>query len=85
MADSVVFVMQGRRASREAIRRASRMLNDVGVNITGVVLNNVAITRDDRYYSYQQYYKEVEGTNGTNGSNGHNGSNGMKGTITNVE
>lgn len=87
MADSVVFVMQGRRASRETIRRASRMLTDVGVNITGVVVNNVAITRDDRYYSYQQYYKEVEGTNGTNGtngSNGHDGSNGMKGTITNV-
>ena len=85
MADSVVFVMQGRRASREAIRRASRMLNDVGVSITGVVLNNVRITRDDRYYSYQQYYKEAEGTNGTNGSNGHDGSNGMKGTITNVD
>lgn len=85
MADSVVFVVQGRRASRESIRRASRMLNDVGVSITGVVLNNIAITSDDRYYQYQQYYKEVEGMNGTNGSNGHAGSNGMKGTITDVE
>jgi succinoglycan biosynthesis transport protein ExoP len=89
MADSVLFVMQGRRASRETIRRASRMLNDVGVSITGVVLNNVPLTHDDRYYQYQQYYKEVDamngtnGTNGTNGSNGHDGSNGMKGTITN--
>ena len=86
MADSVVFVMQGRRASRETIRRASRMLNDVGVSITGVVLNNVPITADDRYYQYQQYYKEVDGTNGTNGTNGSNGhdGNGLKGTITNV-
>lgn len=81
MADSVVFVMQGRRASRETIRRASRMLSDVGVNITGVVLNNVPISHDDRYYQYQQYYKEAEGTNG---SNGHAG-NGMKGTIANVD
>jgi len=71
MADSVVFVVQGGRASREAIRRASRMLNDVGVGITGVVLNNVRIARHDRYYSYQQYYKAVDGTTGMNGTDPH--------------
>jgi succinoglycan biosynthesis transport protein ExoP len=71
MADSVVFVVQGRRASRESIRRASRMLNDVGVSITGVVLNNVPITRDDRYYHYQQYYKAADGTGGANGTSPH--------------
>ncbi len=77
MADSVVFVVQGGKGSREALRRGARMLNDVGARITGVVLNNVKLTGHDRYY-YYQHYNETVSTNG-NGSNGTNG-NGSNGT-----
>jgi polysaccharide biosynthesis transport protein len=72
MADSVVFVVQGGKGSREALRRAGRLLNDVGARITGVVLNNVKLTGHDRYYYYQHYYREMDKKNG----NGHNGANG---------
>lgn len=75
MADSVVFVVQGGKGSREALRRAGRMLNDVGARITGVVLNNVKLTGHDRYY-YYEHYNETDSANG-NGSNGTNG-NGRK-------
>jgi capsular exopolysaccharide synthesis family protein len=70
MADSVVFVVQGAKGSREALRRASRMLSDVGAQITGVVLNNVKLTGDDRYSYYQRYYKDMQMTNGNGNGNG---------------
>jgi succinoglycan biosynthesis transport protein ExoP len=69
MADSVVFVVQSGKGSRQALRRATRLLNDVGSRITGVVLNNVRLEGHDRYYYYQHYYHEANG-NGANG-NGH--------------
>lgn len=72
MADSVVFVVQLGKGSRQALRRAARLLNDVGSRITGVVLNNVKPEGRDRYYYYQKYYHDSDNGNGTNGNgNGH--------------
>lgn len=72
MADSVVFVVQAGKGSREAIARAGRMLQDVGGGVTGVVLNKFQIASHDQYY-YQRYYEAAIGTSGTNGTNRTNG------------
>lgn len=75
MADCVVFVVQGGRGSRQALRRATRLLNDVGSRITGVVLNNVKLEGHDRYYYYQHYYHDSkrDGANGNGHAAGSNG------------
>jgi Mrp family chromosome partitioning ATPase len=36
--------------------RAKKMLENVGAKLTGVVLNNINIMRDDYYYYYHSYY-----------------------------
>lgn len=43
--------------------RAKRMLENVGANILGVVLNNINIMRDDYYYYYHSYYSYYEKSN----------------------
>lgn len=56
MVDNVLLVVQGGKGSRDVIRRARKLLQDVGANVTGVVLNNVALRAHDYYY-YHGYYK----------------------------
>jgi capsular exopolysaccharide synthesis family protein len=56
MVDNVLLVVQGGKGSRDVIRRARKLLQDVGANVTGVVLNNVALSAHDRYY-YHGYYQ----------------------------
>jgi polysaccharide biosynthesis transport protein len=79
IADSVVFVVHAGKGSREALRRAGRMLHDVGASITGVVLNNVHLTGHERYYYYDRYYRDMDKTNGSNGSSGTLGITGNNG------
>ena len=55
MVDNVLLVVQGGKGSRDVIRRARRLLQDVGANVTGVVLNNVTLRPHDHYY-YHGYY-----------------------------
>ena len=53
--DGVLLVVQYRKYPRIISSRAKRMIENVGGNILGVVLNNINILRDDYYY-YHSYY-----------------------------
>jgi capsular exopolysaccharide synthesis family protein len=50
--DGVLLVVQYRKYPRNISARAKRMLDNVGANVIGVVLNNINILRDDYYYYY---------------------------------
>jgi capsular exopolysaccharide synthesis family protein len=54
--DGVLLVVQYRKYPRVISSRAKRMIENVGGNILGVVLNNINILRDDYYYYYHSYY-----------------------------
>lgn len=54
--DGVLLVIQYRKYPRIISSRAKRMLENVGANVVGVVLNNINIMRDDYYYYYHSYY-----------------------------
>ncbi len=54
--DAVLLVVQYRKYPRTISSRAKRMIENVGGNILGVVLNNINILRDDYYYYYHSYY-----------------------------
>ena len=54
--DGVLLVVQYRKYPRSISTRAKRMLENVGTNVLGVVLNNINILRDDYYYYYHSYY-----------------------------
>ena len=58
VADGVLLVVHGGNASRHIVRRSKQLLADVGAKIFGVVLNNVAVSRQDYYYNrtYEKYY-----------------------------
>lgn len=56
LADGVLLVVHGGRASRTVVRRARQLLQDVGAKVFGVVLNNVNLRSQDYYY-YQHYYQ----------------------------
>lgn len=58
--------MHGGRSSRAVVRRAKRLLQDVGAHIIGVVLNNVKLDAHDyQYYaSYYAAYYDEEKENG---------------------
>lgn len=58
--DGVLLVVQYRKYPRNISSRAKRMLENVGTNILGVVLNNINILRDDYYYYYHSYYGHSE-------------------------
>lgn len=70
--DGVLLVVQYRKYPRVMSSRAKKMVENVGGNIVGVVLNNINILRDDYYYYYHSYYShyadpEVEDETGTTG------------------
>lgn len=54
--DGVMLVVQYRKYPRQISARARRILENVGANAVGVVLNNINILRDDYYYYYHSYY-----------------------------
>ncbi|HMJ07575.1 MAG TPA: CpsD/CapB family tyrosine-protein kinase, partial [Pyrinomonadaceae bacterium] len=56
MVDGVILVVHAGRSSRQVVRRARQLLQDVGARIFGVVLNNVNLNSQDNYYYYQSYY-----------------------------
>jgi len=55
MVDGVILVVHAGKSSRQVVRRARQLLQDVGAKIFGVVLNNVNLRSQDSYY-YQSYY-----------------------------
>jgi succinoglycan biosynthesis transport protein ExoP len=60
--DGVLLVVQYRKFPRALSARAKRLIENVGGNIVGVVLNNINIMRDDYYYYYQSYYSHYAHT-----------------------
>jgi succinoglycan biosynthesis transport protein ExoP len=56
MVDGVILVVHAGKSSRQVVRRARQLLQDVGAKIFGVVLNNVNLRSQDNYYYYQSNY-----------------------------
>lgn len=56
LVDGVILVVHSGRSSRQVVRRAKQILQDVGARIFGVVLNNVDLHAQENYYYYQSYY-----------------------------
>lgn len=56
--DGVLLVVQYRKYPKIITSRAKRMIENVGGNVLGVVLNNINIMRDDYYYYYHSYYSQ---------------------------
>ena len=56
MVDGVILVVHSGKSSRQIIRRSKQLLQDIGVKIFGVVLNNVNLNSQDNSYYYQSYY-----------------------------
>jgi capsular exopolysaccharide synthesis family protein len=56
LVDGVILVVHSGKSSRQVVRRAKQLLQDIGAKIFGVVLNNVDIRSQDNYYYYQSYY-----------------------------
>lgn len=54
--DGVMLLIQHRKYPKSVSERAKSILENMGVNLMGVVLNNINISRDQGYYYYQQYY-----------------------------
>ncbi|MFT5121794.1 MAG: succinoglycan biosynthesis transport protein ExoP [Verrucomicrobiales bacterium] len=54
--DGVLLVVQYRKYPRVMSARAKRLVEGVGGNIIGVVLNNINVLKDDYYYYYHSYY-----------------------------
>ncbi|MGI8639513.1 MAG: GumC family protein [Pyrinomonadaceae bacterium] len=56
MVDGVILVVHSGKSSRQIVRRSKQLLQDIGVKIFGVVLNNVNLNSQDNSYYYQSYY-----------------------------
>lgn len=54
--DGVILVVHSGQSSRQVVRRARQLVQEVGAKIFGVVLNNVNLKSQDNYYYYQSYY-----------------------------
>ena len=60
--DGVLLVVQYRKYPKIITSRAKRMIENVGGNVLGVVLNNINIMRDDYYYYYHYTTKKYYGS-----------------------
>ncbi len=56
--DGALLVVQYRKYPIDMIRKAKLMLDSQDVKITGIVLNNINVMRDDYYYYYHSYYSD---------------------------
>jgi capsular exopolysaccharide synthesis family protein len=54
--DSVLQVIQYRRYPQPMTIRAKQMIEKVGGNLLGIVLNNINMASDENYYYYSGYY-----------------------------
>jgi capsular exopolysaccharide synthesis family protein len=54
--DGVILVVHSGRSSRQVVRKARQLIQDVGAKIFGVVLNNVDLKSQENSYYYQSYY-----------------------------
>lgn len=61
LVDGVLLVVHSGKTSRNMVRRAKQLLQDVGAKVFGVVLNNVNLREHDYYY-YRSYYSNYYST-----------------------
>jgi capsular exopolysaccharide synthesis family protein len=54
--DMVLQVIQYRRYPQPMTIRAKQMIEKVGGNLLGIVLNNISMAADENYYYYSGYY-----------------------------
>jgi capsular exopolysaccharide synthesis family protein len=54
--DAVLHVIQYRRYPQPMTIRAKQMIEKVGCNLLGIVLNNINMASDENYYYYSGYY-----------------------------
>ena len=59
--DGVMLLIQHRKYPKVVSERAKDMLENMGVNLVGAVLNNINVARDE-LYCYQQYYYQSDYT-----------------------
>lgn len=57
-ADSSILVIQYRKYPIDMLRKALASLQAQSINISGAVLNNINVMRDDYYYYYHSYYSD---------------------------
>jgi succinoglycan biosynthesis transport protein ExoP len=63
--DGVLLVVQHRSYPRAVSGRAKTMIDNVGGNLVGVVLNNINLNRDYYYYYHSSYYYGNDGSRRT--------------------
>ena len=56
--DMTIMVVQYRRYPQPMNIRAKQMIEKVGGNLVGIVLNNINMSQDESYYYYSGYYHE---------------------------
>ena len=57
--DLVMQVIQYRRYPQPMTIRAKQMIEKVGGNFVGIVLNNINMAQDEGYYYYSGYYHDI--------------------------
>src|SRR5258708_35596477 len=75
--DMTIQVIQYRRYPQPMNIRAKQMIEKVGGNLAGIVLNNINMSQDESYYYYSGYYHEYYSRNddGEAATKSQNGSN----------
>ena len=63
--DMVLQVIQYRRYPQPMTVRAKQMIQKVGGNLVGLVLNNINMSQDENYYYYSGYYYNYYNSYGT--------------------
>jgi Mrp family chromosome partitioning ATPase len=56
--DMTLQVIQYRRYPQPMNVRAKQMIEKVGGNLVGIILNNINVSQDENYYYYSGYYNE---------------------------
>lgn len=62
--DGVLLLIQHRKYPKALSIRAKGMLDNMGANTMGVVLNNINVSKDQSYYYYHHYYYQSDYTKG---------------------
>ena len=65
LVDGVVFVVESGATVRGAVTRARKILQNVGANVLGIVLNKVDARHDGYYGDYGHYYYGGDNKKGT--------------------
>jgi len=73
-----MLVIQYRKYPQVMTLRAKQMVEKVGGNLLGVVLNNINISQDSYYYYYSGYYYDYYSKHDDSDRNGTNGANGAR-------